>query len=130
MSAFLKMWATRGATCSSTWNSRTKVNALGDKLLGVLDGDVGIVAVVEHEQFHAGGGRGGGDTLGHGDGEGHLRALDGETEAQAARARDQPVKAILRLGHIAAMHQRLEDAVDAGLGDLGLLEDVFKRTGA
>ena len=76
-----------------------KVNALGDKLLGVLDGDVRIVAVVEDEQFHAGGGGGGRDALCDGDGKGHFRALDGEAEAQAARTRDQPVLAVLRLGN-------------------------------
>ena len=55
------------------------------------------------------------------------RALHGKPEAQPPRTRNQPVLAVLRLRHIAAVHQRLEDAVDAGLGDVGLLVDIFKR---
>jgi hypothetical protein len=63
----------------------------------------------------------------HGNGEGQLRALHGEAEAQAARARNQAVLAVLRLGHVAAVHQGLEDAVDAGLGDAGLLVNILER---
>ena len=63
----------------------------------------------------------------HGNREGHLRTLRGKTEAQAPGARNQPVKAVLRLGDVAAMHQRLEDAIDAGLGDLRLLKNLFQR---
>ena len=96
-----------------------QVHALGDEFFGILDGDVGIVAVIEHQQFHAGGGGGGGDALRNGHRKGHLRALGGKAKAQAAGTGDQPVLAVLRLGHIAAMDQRFQDAIDAGLGDLG-----------
>ena len=99
----------------------------GDKLQGVLDGDVRIEAVVEDEQFHTGGSCGLRDTVGDGYGKGQFSALDGEAKAQAARTRDQPVLAILRLGKISAVNQSFKDAVDAGLGDVGLLIDVLKR---
>ena len=51
---------------------------------------------------------------------------DRKAEAQPPGARNQPVKAVLRLGDIAAMDQRLENAIDAGLGNLCLLEDIFQ----
>ena len=41
-----------------------QVHALGDKFLGVLNGNVGVVAVIEHEQFDAGCGGGRGYALG------------------------------------------------------------------
>jgi hypothetical protein len=56
--------------------------------------------------------------------------MGGETEAQAAGAGNEPVEAVLRLGDIAAVRQGLEDAVDAGPGDLRLLVDIFEGDGS
>ena len=106
-----------------------QVDALAHKVFRVLDGDIGIVAVVELEQFHSGRSSSGGDAGGNGDAEGHLRALRGETEAEAAGTRDQAVLAALALGHVAAMNQGFQDPIDAGLGDVGLLIDVLERDG-
>jgi hypothetical protein len=106
-----------------------QVDALGDKLLRVLDGDVRIVAVVEQDKLHAGTRSGGGYAFGYSDGKGHFGALDREAEAEPFGTGDEPVLAVLRLGDVAAMDQRLENAVDAGLGDFGFAVDVFKGDG-
>jgi hypothetical protein len=106
-----------------------QVHALGDELFGVLDSDVGVVLIVKDQQFDAGSSGGGRDALGNSHGEGHLGALGRKAETQSPGARDQPVKAILGLGHIAAMHEGFEDAIDASLGNLRLLIDIFKGNG-
>ena len=103
-----------------------EVNAFGDKFLGVPDGNIGVVAVVEDEKLDAGCGGRGSDALGHSDGEGQLRALDRQAEAQAAGARNQPVLAVLGLGDVAAVDEGLEDAINAGLGDPGFPVDVLE----
>ena len=129
MSAFLKMCATRGATCLLDLELDGQVNPLGHEFLGVLDGDVGVVTVIEISNSTPDAAAADGDALRHGHREGHLGALGGKAEAQPAGAGDQPVKAVLRLGHIAAMNQGLENAVDAGLGDMRLLVNVLQGHG-
>jgi len=106
-----------------------KIDALLHEGFSVLDGGVGVVAVVELEQLNAGSGGGGGDALGYGDGEGHLSALGGEAEAEAAGAGDEAIGSVLRLGDVAAMDEGFEDAVDGGFGDFGALEDVLEGEG-
>ena len=103
-----------------------KVHALADKFTRVLDGDVGVLLVVEHHQFNAGCGRRGGHAIHNGDGEGHFSGLRGQAKTQPPRARDQPVLPALRLRHVAAVHQGFQNAIDAGLGNLCLLEDIFQ----
>ena len=58
-----------------------QVNPFGHKLFGVLDGNDGVVAVIEHQQFDAGCGCRRSDALSHSHGEGHLGALGRKTEA-------------------------------------------------
>jgi hypothetical protein len=55
--------------------------------------------------------------------------LHGESETKAARAGDEAVEPVLRLGDVASVDERLENAVDAGLGDASLLVDIFERDG-
>jgi hypothetical protein len=103
-----------------------KVDTARDEFRGIPDSNIGVVAVVEDEEFDAGGGSGGCDGVGYGDGEGHVSALDGEPETETAGAGDEAVAAVLRLGDVAAMDEGLENTVDAGLGDASLLVDVFE----
>ena len=106
------------------------VHALADEGLSVLDGDLRVVVVVEHHEVDPDGRRRAAQTGGHGLRERHLRRLPAEAEAQLARPRDVAVLAVGALADIAAMHERLEDAVHRGLGDLGALVDGLKHQSA
>jgi hypothetical protein len=67
--------------------------------------------------------------LGDGDGKRQVGGLHGETEAQAAGTGDEAIEAVLRLGHVAAVGEGLQDAIDAGLGDVSALVDIFEGNG-
>lgn len=106
-----------------------EVDAGADKFLGVLKRCGCVVTVVEDQQVDA---RSGGSRLqafSDGLGERHFGALAGEAEAQLEGKTDQTVEAVARAGNVAAMEERLKDAVDAGLGEPGALIDGLERHG-
>ncbi len=130
ISAFLKTCATRGSCGSLDLKFEHQIDALWNELFGVLDGDIGIVSVIENDQLNTGCGCSGGNALSHSNGEGHFRTLNCEAKAQTAGTRNEPVLPILRLRNIAPMHQGFQDAVDTGFGDTRLLVNVFQRDGS
>ena len=107
-----------------------QIDAFGHKLFSVLNGNVGIIPVVEHKQLDSGSRGGSLDTLRNGHRKWHLGAQRGKAETKPAGPGNQPVLTVLRFGYIAPMHQRLEDAVNTGLGYFGFLKDLFESKGA
>ena len=106
-----------------------QVDPLAHKLLGILDCDVGVIAIIQLQQLNARRRCSRGNAGSHGYREGHFRTLRREAEAQSARPGHQAILPALSLRDIAAVHQRFQNPIHAGLGNIGLLVHIFQRDG-
>ena len=106
-----------------------EIDSGAHELIGIQQGGLGVVAVVQDEEVDPESHGGLLQGLGYKLGEGHVAGLAGIAEAELLGAGDLTVEAIRPLHQVAAMDEGLEDPVDGRLGDLGLSMDGFERHG-
>src|ERR1700733_14596097 len=106
-----------------------QIHTLADEFLGIAQSHFGVVLVVDQDQVNARIGCGSAQAGGYRLRKRHGHALASETKADFLGPRGGTIASVLRLRKIDAMDKGLENAIDAGLGNVNSLEDVFQRKG-
>ena len=104
-----------------------QVHPVAHEFIRVVQRRGAVVTIVEHDQVNPGGRGGGLQAVGHGFRKRHFRGFTAKTEARLLGVRHQSIQSVLRLGHITAMHERFENAIDRGLRNIRPLVDGLER---